>query len=451
VKTLAVAVSLVVGATASATPRLSHVPGAAGCLSAQRIAGCTHLGGVSAVERVWADTRPAGDGRAVYLVANGSLSVLRRDPLSGALRQVRTDPRCIGWDDKRCLRLPDFAPSALTLSPDGRSLYVASAQTDYAYGNNAEWSRFDVLRRDALTGAVSPLDAPGACFANAAQESRPKPAGCTAARGLRLPQAVVVSPDGRFVYVGSSGGISVFRRLASGGLEQLPGSAGCILAAAGTRDCARRPTGVGGTYALALSSDGRNVYALAQTGPARSQSDVILSFARDAETGALTSLAGSSVDGLSGWPWGTAMALSPDGRNLYFANGDTIVTLLRRPDGTLETGADATAMRRLGASWDPAASQALVSPDGRSVYVVSPGGVQSYDRDPATGRLADAQCLTAERQRDCERLRPVVVRRPATVVAAYVGTMALTGDGRDAYIVVTARSGATYISTYARR
>jgi hypothetical protein len=145
------------------------------------------------------------------------------------------------------------------------------------------------------------------------------------------------------------------------------------------------------------------------------------------------------------------MALSPDGRNLYFANGDTIVTLLRRPDGTLETGADATAMRRLGASWDPAASQALVSPDGRSVYVVSPGGVQSYDRDPATGRLADAQCLTAEPQRDCERLRPVVLRRPATVVAAYVGTMALTGDGRDAYIVVTARSGATYISTYARR
>jgi DNA-binding beta-propeller fold protein YncE len=431
-------------------------------LSSKPLAGCGHLG-VSSVGGIWADPRPSGDGRSVYVIGDDALSQLRRDPRAGVLSPAAGKPSCIGWFDKRCLRLLDFHPSALALAPDGRSLYVASAQTDYAYGKDDEWTRLDVLRRDGRTGSLGPLHAPGSCFANPKQVTPPKPTGCTAARGLRLPQALVMSPDARFVYVASFGGISVYRRLASGGLEQLAGPAGCLLAAPGPGLCSPRPKGVGGTYGLTMSPDGRNVYALVQ-GSVRAQpyGDLLLAFARDPRTGALSSLGGVSgclsgtarpdcrlVLGLTGWYWTTSMALSSDGRNLYFANGVEIVTLTRHADGTLEAQPRTSTLLRLG-TWDPTTLQTTISPDGRSVYLVSPGGVQSYARDPGSGDLSAFHCLTAETQQGCERLRPIMFGKPESLAAASVNDVTVTADGRNVYIAAVLRSGTVYVTTYAR-
>lgn len=340
---------------------------------------------------------------------------------------------------------------------------VASALTDYSYGKDDEWTRLDVLGRDTRTGSLSELTGPGVCFANPKQVTSPKPTGCTAARGLRLPQALVVSPDGRFVYVASFGGISAYRRLGSGGLQQLAGASGCLLAEPGAGLCSIRSKDVGGTYALAMSADGRNLYALVQ-GTWRTQpyGDLVLAFARDLRTGGLTPLAGEPgcisgtprshcrfVDGLTGWYWDTALALSPDGRDLYFANGTQVVTLIRHPDGTLQARPATTALRQFG-TWDPATSQTTISADGRSVYFLSPGGIQSYARDPQTGELSAPRCLTAEAEQGCDHVRPRMPDKPERLAAAMVSTMTVTADGRHVYVVAVSRSGTTYITAYAR-
>ena len=71
----------------------------------------------------------------------------------------------------------------------------------------------------------------------------------TLARGLIQPFSVAVSPDGRFVYVGSdygrSGAIASFRRGASGELTPLAGASGCF---APVRGC-RRAKGIKGVRA----------------------------------------------------------------------------------------------------------------------------------------------------------------------------------------------------------
>jgi hypothetical protein len=143
------------------------------------------------------------------------------------------------------------------------------------------------------------------------------------------------------------------------------------------------------------------------------------------------------------------MAVSPDGRNLYFANGAEIVTLIRNADGTLEAHSTTSTLRRLG-TWDPTTSKTTISPDGRSVYLVSPGGVQSYVRDPGSGDLSAFHCVTAETQLGCERLRPVMSGKPERLAAASVNDVTVTADGRNVYIAAVLRSGTVYVTTYAR-
>ena len=89
-------------------------------------------------------------------------------------------------------------------------------------------------------------------------------------RALRGPapflgsSALAMSPDGRNVYVASSrsNAIAVFRRDArTGALTQRRGAAGCI-SDGGASGCARA-IGLLGPNSVAVSPDGRNVYATA--------------------------------------------------------------------------------------------------------------------------------------------------------------------------------------------
>jgi DNA-binding beta-propeller fold protein YncE len=147
---------------------------------------------------------------------------------------------------------------------------------------------------------------------------------CAVGRAVTSPQDIAVSPDGRHVYVASFGSHAVaafVRDPKTGRLEQLPGERGCVAhLGAGPCSSARalaRPS------ALAISPDGRNVYVAA------SGSNALAVFARNRRTGALTQLPGAKgcLSQLAGGGCfdgralnePVAVAVSPDGRRVYVA------------------------------------------------------------------------------------------------------------------------------------
>src|SRR4051812_35607722 len=132
------------------------------------------------------------------------------------------------------------------------------------------------------------------------------------------------------------GGSPAQGKAPSGALTQPAGAAGCVLTS-GREGCGPA-RGIAGAQSLAISSDGRNVYASGSAGPRSTGS--LGAFARDERTGALTQLEGAegcfSEDGSDGCTALPALklvqhvAVSGDGRNVY-AVGQRVVTFARDP------------------------------------------------------------------------------------------------------------------------
>lgn len=413
---------------------LTQLEGQAGCLASERTQGCGRYTDAPPDRRVWGavigtnSVAVSKDGRSVYF-ADGTLLVFRRAAATGALKQLEGKDGCVG-----CRRLPRFAAGALAFAPDDRTLYVASSLVDYGGGRETEISRFDVFVRDVRTGALRRVQERGRCFSVARVYSLdPTLKGCPSARGLYLPLSVTVSPDGRYVYVGSVGGISAFRRTPTGGLEQLAGSSGCLLADRDAAGCSPRPRGVSiGPHSLAMSPDGRHVYALLPS--------MLLAYAQDARTGSLTKLPGGRgclsraprdgcrvVRELSNEKLGTAITISPDGRNVYVGNGSVIMTFTFSSSGSLHTPPTSTSLP------GGYTSDIAVSPDGRSVYALSNRTLRAFLREPGSGKLSTLQCLSTQARAGCMQPR-----------AFGPTALAVTPDGRHAYVY---GYGAAYVGT----
>jgi hypothetical protein len=100
----------------------------------------------------------------------------------------------------------------LALSPGGRHLYVSS-QIDGVLA----------FRRASNTGALTPLPGTQACVTEDGHGG-----GCGDGRGLSDSDDIVVSPDGRHVYLVATA-VAVFsRHERSGALTQLAGLDGCV-------------------------------------------------------------------------------------------------------------------------------------------------------------------------------------------------------------------------------
>jgi DNA-binding beta-propeller fold protein YncE len=172
--------------------------------------------------------------------------------------------------------------------------------------------------------------------------------------GLIGPNSVAVSSDGRYVYATSRGGSSLtsfHRNRKTGALVQLPPeSAGCISGLPIPGCVAGRA--VIDPDVVAVSRDGKNVYVGSFAGSA------VVSFARNPASGALTQLAGTAG----------CIALATSGCATGVALGDI--------EGL------------------------AVSPDGSAVYAASASSnaVAVLGRDPGTGALAQATngtgCIT---------------------------------------------------------
>ena len=258
-------------------------------------------------------------------------------------------------------------------------------------------------------GVLTQLPASSGCLADRTLH----PTRCAAVRALLGPgpfvgsEAIAVSPDGRNVYVASSASnaIAVFSRDArTGKLRQAPGAAGCI--AAGGNDACASGVGLDGPNSVAVSADGKNVYATSFV----SSSVAVLK--RDQSTGALTQasdgtgcLAATQVPGCTsarGLDGADVVALSQDGQNVYVGSfkGSAVAIFARSAsDGTLsQASAGGGCISQGGNSGcTPAiAMQAVeglaVSGDGNSVYVAAPGSsaVDVLSRDPGTGALTQA-------------------------------------------------------------
>jgi DNA-binding beta-propeller fold protein YncE len=258
-------------------------------------------------------------------------------------------------------------------------------------------------------GAIAQVRGPSGCLAARARRA----SGCTPVRALRGPapflgsNAVAISRDGRNVYVAAaaSHAIAVFRRdPRSGKLSQSSGTAGCN-AAQGAGGCAKaialdRPNSV------AVSADGRNVYATSLT------SDAVTVFRRKPSTGALTQARnGSGCIAHSPIPHcaiGRALdgpdvvALSRDGKNVYVGSfvGNAVAVFARNAtSGALTQPAGTAGCMAATATDGCTTGLALggpegmaISADGNDVYVAAAvsNALLVLARNPSTGALTQA-------------------------------------------------------------
>lgn len=219
--------------------------------------------------------------------------------------------------------------------------------------------------------------------------------------GLRFAQSVVISPDGRNVYVasGDSGAIVTFNRDGGGRLTPR----GCIGDPGSNESCSATSAGLAGVRALAVSPGGGHVYA------ASARALVVLG--RDASTGRLNP-AGcieevgadqGCTSSAAGLAEATSVAIAPDGRNVYVTASDSgTVALFERQAGTgllrsagcIKNSSSNEACSKSTYGIAGATSIAL-SPDGDSAYVTggASGSLAIFARSTSTGALKPRGCI----------------------------------------------------------
>ena len=258
-------------------------------------------------------------------------------------------------------------PESIAISPDGKSAYAVA-------GNDDAVMRFN---RNTTTGALSFAF----CFtgetAGFSCEQLPEAAVNGADSGMDDPEAVVVAPDGRSVYVTSrsDAAIAMFKRQPNGfitykGCVSGDSATGPLNSGACTQLPAALPSGINSGLAdpkqkeLAISSDGESVYAVSDT------DDAVVRFTRDPATSILTfedCITGEDASGPG--PVGTdACSEIPTSRT-----------------GGEDSGLDAPRWAELGRG-------------GRSLYVAADrdDAIARFDRNLNTGELTYRDCITGE-------------------------------------------------------
>jgi DNA-binding beta-propeller fold protein YncE len=247
------------------------------------------------------------------------------------------------------------------------------------------------------------------------------------------PKGVVVSPDGKSVYVvaAKTGSIVRFDRLAPDGQIVF---AGC-LSNAGEAPCDKLPeTPLQGAEDVTVSPDGNSVYVTAIGASAVSH------FFRDEEGrisygGCVGSVAGNSCEDLPFEPLDLprSVAVSPDGKSVYVASvgSESVSHFFRAPQGQIVfdgcvngTGAE----NCTAAAGIAGASDVAVSPDGKSVYAtaIGDGSIVHFTRLAPDGQIVPKGCISASAIPGCEDLPGKPIDTPTDI--------AIARDGRTAYV-----------------
>lgn len=385
-----------------ATGALTQLAGKAGCIATSNAA-CTvgrALGGAQQVV-------VSPDGKNVYVTGSEARGVAEftRDANTGALTQpsglagcIVTDPLASG--NAGCATGRMFGDvRGIAISPDGNTVYTAAQDND----SGGTGGGIAVLKRDSA-GVLSQSTGTDGCVADNVTASP----NCAQGRTLLEPDSVLVSPDGKNVYVAASeggtsgtsiidtnGAVDSFSRDATtGAITQLAGAAGCINSSgndgSGAGSCATsRGKALHDADGSAITADGKSYYVAAQGINAGTGPGALNAFSRNPSTGVLMQLPGTagcfSEDGTDGFTGATSagtcgvakgmlepsgVEVSPDGRSVYAATSDGLSS-----DGP-STNAGAVAVF------------ARASSDGSITPLASPDGCH------ISGVIYDASCTT---------------------------------------------------------
>jgi DNA-binding beta-propeller fold protein YncE len=313
-------------------------------------------------------------GANLYVAAAGSdaLSVFARNRRTGGLRQLAGGAGCFsqrpggGCTPVRAMN----EPTSVVVSPDGERVYVAGRRFPSAVA---------IFTR-AADGSLTQAEGTAGCVSHAGGS------GCAVARGLASPEEVAVTPDSRHVLVaGMRSNAVVTLHAGPDGLSQADGAAGCIARGGGPEGCGVGKA-LSGPVDLAISRDGRFVYVASAIADAvailhRDRATGVLTQTLS-RRGCISQFGGGGIctagRGLDE-VWG--IALSPDGRNLYAVSSKVnMLSAIARDQVTgrlTQLPGRFACFIRAGGLGCPegrgltVAVAVTVSPDGRNVYVAS--------------------------------------------------------------------------------
>lgn len=225
---------------------LTQLGSPTGCISGSGASGCGSGSALDGPDVVVA----SNDGRNVYVGSffGNAVASFTRDASTGALTQLAGDSGCIATATTGCATgLALNAVEGLAITSDGSSVYTGSAVSN----------AIAVLTRNTSTGALSQASDGSGCVTTVPVT------GCTTGRQLAGANAVAVSPDSDNVYATSlfSNSITSFDRSSAGTIGQKAGIAGCV-SNHGAEGC-RFGRYMSQPEGLVVSPDGRNLYATA--------------------------------------------------------------------------------------------------------------------------------------------------------------------------------------------
>jgi DNA-binding beta-propeller fold protein YncE len=267
------------------------------------------------------------------------------------------------------------------------------------------------------------------------------------------PKGLAVSPDGANVYAADDDAstIDVFSRNAVTGTLTLTS---CIGQHAGCATTSPQSKAVERPFAVAVSPDGKDVYAVSVGSNSvdefwRNDSNGELSY-----TGCIGQLAGCTpttpTEAVSG---PQSIAISADGTSVYVASenaGGAVDEFSREAaSGTLTfagcvgaggcTPAPTETLRQ--------ANAVVISPDGSNVYVGGQGAsISTFTRNTSTGAISFQRCTGNSNV--CEQVSPLAVNEPTSLALSPDGTNLYAGNFANGALDVFSRNTATGALTF---